>query len=87
MDTIRHDEKEAFPVNEVGSPWAILAPARFGAIKYSSRQCSWTKDRKGITADLNGVFFVPIIYVNDKYVQIKSRPEAGKKDIGPVRHA
>ncbi|MHC3482838.1 MULTISPECIES: hypothetical protein [Klebsiella] len=78
MDTIWHDEKEAFPVNEVGSPWAILAPARFVAIKYSSRQCSWTK---GITADLNGVFFVPIINVNDKYVQIKNRPEAGKKTL------
>lgn len=24
MDTIWHDEKEAFPVNEVGSPWANL---------------------------------------------------------------
>lgn len=87
MDTIRYDEKEAFPVNEAGSPWAILTPDRFDAIKYLSRQCSWTKGRKGITTDLNGVFFVPILNVNDKYVQIRSRPEAGKKDIGPVKQA
>ncbi|MFK3706167.1 Eco57I restriction-modification methylase domain-containing protein [Klebsiella sp. NPDC088457] len=87
MDTIRYDEKEAFPVNEAGSPWAILTPERFDTIKYLSRQCSWTKGRKGITTDLNGVFFVPILNVNDKYVQIRSRPEAGKKDIGPVKQA
>lgn len=87
MDTIQYDEKEAFPVNEAGSPWAILAPHRFDAIKYLSRQCSWTKGRKGITTDLNGVFFVPILNVNETYVQIRSRPEAGKKDIGPVKKA
>ncbi|BEM74897.1 SAM-dependent methyltransferase [Serratia marcescens] len=87
MDTIQYDENEAFPVNETGSPWAILAPDRFKAINYLSRKCSWTKGRKGITTDLNGVFFVPILNVNETYVQIRSRPEAGKKDIGSVKKA
>lgn len=87
MDTIQYEEKEAFPVNEPGSPWAILTPDRFEAIKFLSRQCSWTKGRKGITTDLNGVFFVPILNVNETHVQIRSRPEAGKKDIGPVKQA
>lgn len=87
MDTIQYDEKEAFPVDEAGSPWAILAPDRFEAIKYLSRQCPWTKGRKGITTDLNGVFFVPILNVNETLVQIRSRPEAGKKEIGPVKQA
>lgn len=62
-------------------------PDRFEAIKYLSRQCSWTKGRKGITTDLNGVFFVPILNVNETHVQVRSRPEAGKKDIGPIRQA
>ena len=87
MDKIRYDEKEAFPVDEAGSPWAILVPDRFEAIKFLSSKCPWTKGRKGITTDLNGVFFVPILNVNEKHVQIRSRPEAGKKDIGPVKQA
>jgi len=87
MDIIRYEEKEAFPVDEAGSPWAILVPDRFEAIKFLSRKCSWTKGRKGITTDLNGVFFVPILNVNEIHVQIRSRPEAGKKDIGPVKQA
>jgi len=74
--------KEAFPVNELGSPWAILSPGRFTSIKYLSAECSWTKGRKGITTDLNGVFFVPIIQENGILVEIKSRPDAGRKDIG-----
>ncbi|MDC9591565.1 N-6 DNA methylase [Xenorhabdus sp. XENO-10] len=86
-DTIQYKEKEAFPVSEAGSPWAILEPGRFETIKYLSRQCSWTKGRKGITTDLNGVYFVPILKVNEKHVQIRSRPEAGKKDIGPMKQA
>lgn len=86
-NNIQYEEKEAFPVDEAGSPWAILVPDRFEAIKYLSRQCSWTKGRKGITTDLNGVFFVPILNVNETHVQVRSRPEAGKKDIGPIRQA
>ncbi|GMA65748.1 hypothetical protein GCM10025859_63630 [Alicyclobacillus fastidiosus] len=41
--------------------------------------------RKGITADLNGVYFVNVVDVNsvDGLVQIETRPDAGRTDIGP----
>lgn len=79
------DKKEAFPVSEEGSPWAILKTGRFATIKYLSSECNWTQGRKGITSDLNGVYFVPILQHNGKLVEIRSRPEAGKKDIGVVK--
>ncbi|PLR38394.1 SAM-dependent methyltransferase [Chimaeribacter coloradensis] len=82
---IEAEEKEAFPVNEPGSPWAILPPGRFESIKYLSKQCDWVKGRKGITTDLNGVYFVPVLQDNGELVQIQSRPEAGRKDIGPKK--
>ncbi|MCT8352118.1 Eco57I restriction-modification methylase domain-containing protein [Photorhabdus kayaii] len=85
LKAISHTTKEAFPVGDEGSPWAILAPGRFNAIKYLSLQCEWTKGRKGITTDLNGVYFVPILQNNGTLVQIQSRPEAGRKDIGPQK--
>lgn len=84
---IDSNDFEAFPVSDTGSPWAILPPGRFETIKYLSRTCEWSKGRKGITTDLNGIYFVPILKSNEKYVQIRSRPEAGKKDIGPERKA
>lgn len=83
--TIEPELKEAFPVSENGSPWAILRKGRFSAIKYLSSECKWTQGRKGITADLNGVYFVPIIQDNGKLVEIRSRPEAGRKEIGAVQ--
>lgn len=75
-------KKEAFPVGDIGSPWTVLNHGRFNAIKYLSSQCKWTQGRKGITTDLNGVYFVPILKNGNNLVQIESRPEAGKKDIG-----
>ena len=85
FEKIVADNKEAFPVSENGSPWAILKIGRFSTIRYLSNECNWTKGRKGITTDLNGVYFVPIIQDNGKLVEIKSRPEAGKIDIGVSR--
>lgn len=82
LKRIRVDEKEAFPVNELGSPWAILSRSRFDSIKYLSAECRWTKGRKGITADINGIYFVPILQNNGKLLEIRSRPEAGRIDIG-----
>lgn len=82
LSKIQFTQKEAFPVENDGSPWAILEPGRFNAIKYLSMQCSWTQGRKGITTDLNGVYFVPILQDNGNLVQVQSRPQAGRKDIG-----
>lgn len=78
---------EAIPVGEAGSPWAVLAEGRHYALNTISGQCSWTSGRKGVTPDLNGVFYVPIIDATDTLVQIRSRPEAGRKAIGQARTA
>ncbi|SMG41165.1 Eco57I restriction-modification methylase domain-containing protein [Dethiosulfovibrio salsuginis] len=82
IKTIEPKRKEAFPVGENGSPWATLNEGRFNSIKYLSSECDWTQGRKGITSDLNGVYFVPILQHNETLVEVKSRPGAGRKDIG-----
>ena len=78
---------EAFPVGAEGSPWAVLKKDRYQVLQMLAGTCEWIEGRKGITTDLNGVYFVPIIQNNKKLIQIRSRPEAGKKDIGSVRTA
>ncbi|MDD1505874.1 N-6 DNA methylase [Lysinibacillus sp. CNPSo 3705] len=75
---------EANPVTHRKSPWAILPPGRFNLINSITGQSDWVNGRKGITADLNGIYFVKIIdkNIDSGLVQIETRPEAGKKDIG-----
>lgn len=75
---------EAIPVGNSRSPWAILPPGRFNDMKLISGKSEWINGKKGITTDLNGIYFVKILDVNEKnnLVQIETRPEAGKKDIG-----
>lgn len=80
-------DKEATPVADLGSPWAVLAKGRYKILKGLSGTCSWAAGRKGITADLNGVYFVPILRSNANLVEIESRPDAGRKSIGPARKA
>ncbi len=87
INQVEITEKEAVPVGEIGSPWAVLSVGRYALLQKLSGVCNWASGRKGITADLNGVYFVPIIEVSGKMVKIHSRPEAGKKDIGPTRSA
>jgi hypothetical protein len=78
---------EAAPVDDEGSPWAILKKGRFKLLKGISGACNWVAGRKGITTDLNGVYFVPITQDNGKLVKIRSRPEAGRKAIGQAKTA
>lgn len=80
-------ELEAAPVDKLGSPWAVLGKGRHKTLQVLSGKCEWVVGRKGVTTDLNGVYFVPILQDNNKLVQIKSRPEAGKRAIGPVKRA
>lgn len=87
MERIFMVEKEAAPVDKKGSPWSVLKKGRFEILNALSGECSWVAGRKGITADLNGVYFVPVLQSSRQLVQIRSRPEAGKKDIGAVRTA
>lgn len=78
--------KEAMPVGAEGTPWAILTPGRWATVSALSGASKWITGRKGITADLNGVYFVPIEEVlSNNLVKIRTRPEAGKRDIGDTR--
>jgi len=61
--------------------------SKFKGLQALSGTCGWVAGRKGITTDLNGVFFVPIVQTNGVLVQVRSRPEAGKKKIGPAKTA
>ncbi len=79
--------KEAAPVDGAGSPWAVLTKGRYKLLQAFAGKCEWVAGRKGITADLNGVFFVPILQNNGTLVQVRSRPEAGKKAIGVAKTA
>jgi hypothetical protein len=79
--------KEAAPVDGKGSPWAVLTKGRFNTLNALSGECPWVAGRKGITTDLNGIYFVPVIQDNGTLVQICSRPDAGKKALGPVKTA
>jgi hypothetical protein len=89
LKKVQRSTLEASPVGGSGSPWAILPVGRFADLVPMSTPTEepWVEGRKGITVDLNGVYFVRVLDVNeeDRTVQIQSRPEAGKKAIGPVQ--
>lgn len=87
LKRIQPFDMEAYPVTTKNSPWSILPRGRFQDFKRLSGKCNWIQGRKGITADLNGVYFVNIIDTNKKngLVKICTRPEAGKTNIGPAQ--
>ena len=87
MDRVDVQNYEANPVGSEGSPWAILPPGRFGSFSSISGRSTWVQGRKGITADLNGVYFVSIEESNksNKLVRVSTRPEAGRTNIGAAR--
>lgn len=80
---VRH-EMEANPVDEFRSPWAVMGIGEFAKTKNIRGKSEWISGRKGVTADLNGIYMVEIHDVDPKrnLVQIRTRPEAGKKNIG-----
>lgn len=61
---------------------------------YGSENQLWTfkrivgnptyEGRKGITTDLNGIFFPKLLQKANGLVQIETRPSAGRTDIGPA---
>ncbi len=89
LDRLVSEEREANPVQDKGSPWAILPPGRFETLRAIStfREEVWVEGRKGITTDLNGVYFVSIVGTGAAGgpIQIKNRPGAGKKSLGAAR--
>lgn len=82
--TIRK-EKIAMPVNDIESPWAILDSGEEKLFITLKGKCNWVSGRKGITCDLNGVYFVNVVSTrkDGSKVLIRTRPTAGRTDIGP----
>jgi hypothetical protein len=82
-------QMEANPVSNTmeGAPWAVMKPGHFAACKPLFGASTWVNGRKGITTDLNGVYFVDVIDSNaaDKTVKIRTRPQEGKTDLGKPR--
>jgi len=80
---------EANPVSHSmqGAPWAIMRPGRFAACERLFGPSTWVHGRKGITTDLNGVYFVEIIdeNVRNSTVKIRTRPQEGKTNLGLPR--
>jgi hypothetical protein len=87
LKRIQQKTWEANPVNGGNSPWAILPHGRFADMESLQGESDWIAGRKGVTADLNGVYMVRIVSENAAtgLVQIETRPEAGKTDIGAAR--
>lgn len=81
--TVR-EENEANPVQDSSSPWVILPHGEFAVCQKLIGTCTWAEGRKGITCDLNGVYFVNVVDVSHdrRLVRIETRPEAGRTNIG-----
>lgn len=80
---------EANPASagDMSAPWSIMKPGRFALAKTLFGKSSWVQGRKGITTDLNGVFFVSIEDENirEGLVKVVTRPREGRVDIGLPR--
>ena len=87
MRRVLRRDLEATPVESEGSPWAILESGRFAALACITGRSDWVHGRKGITTDLNGIYFVNITGTNSdtRLVRVQTRPEAGRTDIGSRR--
>lgn len=84
---LRSEAMEGTPVSGPGSPWAILRPGRFAAMRALNGPGNNYQGRKGVTTDLNGLYFPRIVGRNEleRTIQIETRPEAGDTPIGPQR--
>ena len=87
MGRVDVQDYEANPVGPEGSPWAILPPGRFVEVSSIRGRSTWVHGRKGITADLNAVYFVSVGASNKStgLVRVSTRPEAGRTNIGATR--
>ncbi|OCH25683.1 hypothetical protein A6E12_01700 [Aliivibrio fischeri] len=85
LQGIERTKKEANPVDDYTSPWAIMNIGDFEKTSYIRGKSKWINGHKGVTADLNGIYMVNISEIRKNLVSITTRPEAGKKDIGPAK--
>lgn len=86
LEHVKIEDLVAAPITTDKSPWAILPPGRLNGLRRLIGEGKLV-GRKGVMTDLNGVYMVEVTGVNDtiKRVQIKTRPEAGRNDIGQAR--
>lgn len=70
-----------------GAPWAILPRGRFNALKPLLHASAWLHGRKGITTDLNGVYFVDVVEIDrsKRLIRVRTRPGEGRTKLGPTR--
>lgn len=89
LATVTRTQNEANPIHGPGSPWSILPPGEFGLCQRLAGRCTWVEGRKGITCDLNGVYYVEIVRLSHdgRLVQIETRPQAGRTSIGPAQRS
>ena len=87
MDRVTIQNCEANPVGPEGSPWAVLPPGRFADVSRISGRSALVQGRKGITADLNAVYFVSVEASNETtgLLRVATRPDAGRTNIGATR--
>lgn len=82
-------QMEANPVSDTmeGAPWAVMKPGHFAACKPLFGASTWVNGRKGITTDLNGIYFVEVIDSNaaENIVKVRTRPQEGKTVLGKPR--
>ena len=67
-----------------GAPWSIEGSVKLDEYRALRVRSAWVQGRKGITTDLNGVFFVDVMGFDPttSIAQIRTRPGKGKTDIG-----
>ncbi len=89
LERVEIIEMEANPVSDTmaGAPWAVMKRQHFAACKPLFGPSTWVNGRKGITTDLNGVYFVDAIDSNtaDGTVKVRTRPHEGKTELGHAR--
>ncbi len=89
IDLVDIIQMEANPVSQAmeGAPWAIMKPGHFMACQSMFGPSTWVNGRKGITTDLNGVYFVDVVDSNSdmQTVKVRTRPHEGKTDLGQPR--
>jgi hypothetical protein len=85
------EQRQAVPADEAmaGAPWSIELGASLDEYRALRIRSNWVQGRKGITTDLNGVFFVDVIRFDPttSIAQIRTRPGKGKTNIGAERLA
>jgi hypothetical protein len=82
----KRDQFDAQPVvaAELDTPWAVLPKGMLATLAHLTGKSSWVQGRKGITVDLNAVYYVKVLSDGpvEGLVHVQVQPESGKKTKG-----